>query len=133
MNCPPLENVTEAEPGEEPVVSEPSLLPVILDRSLLEWQRVTVTSELKAVKCIFDHYTGGSDRQRGYCNCLQHPKCFRWRFCDEFDCRDAFAAYMLSWAVSGEHLPSRVEHMGGFEPDPEYIAVVRATMELSEF
>ena len=123
----------ENEP-EPDLQAFPPLVPSVLDRNLIVWQRRKVICNLEVAKVIFDHYSSG-DRQRGYVNCLckHHQNCFRWKFADQFVDRESYCAYMYSWATGGDHLDNRDAHMTDFEPDPENIEVVKATMELQDF
>ena len=50
-----------------------------------------------------------------------------------FPSRNAFAAYMYSWATTGEHLPDRTAHMQEWEPDSADVERVSRIMELAPF
>ena len=85
------------------------------------------------VKIIFNHPTSQSDGQKGYANCLKHANCFRWKECSPFSNREEMAAYLYSWATSGEHLESREQHMEEWAPDPADVERVSGIMQLGAF
>ena len=120
----------------DPEPAPPPLIPLQLDRNLLEWHRVSVDcAELKIIKVIFDHCSSGDgSRQKGYANCLKHENYFRWRTCRDFRDRNHFAAHMYSWATTGEDKPNRDEHMDlAYEPPQEDVYRVLSSMTLTEF
>ena len=83
-------------------------------------------------KVITDHFTHASGRQRGYINCLKHPNCFHWSFCDIHASRHDFFAFQLAWALMADETQDRDEHMGR-EPEQARVVAVRALLAVEDF
>ena len=134
LEAPPIENDPPPQPGEGEAPVLPNLLPVSLDRSLLEWHRCQVHLDGLLFRIVFSHLSAADEQQKAYCNCLNpmHESCFRWRMCSQFKDRSALAAYMVAWAYEGQELGSREEHMQNVEPSADFIEAVAVGMELSE-
>ena len=134
VDAPPLEGPDGGHEPDPPVLDRlPPLLPLPLDRDLMEWVRCKATWNLKQITIYFDHFTGGGRSQRGYGNCLRHENCFRWRVCSNFNTKKEFAAYIYAWAVTGESCADREEHMFRFDPRAEDVTRALDNINLMDF